>query len=74
MNALICHIRQCLHEISEALITGEDGLPMHHLSAARALSNESVPLSWNHPILQPNTHTLFSWLEGQYRKNRECRV
>ena len=64
MNALLCHIRQTLFEITESLISGPDGLPMHHIQAARSIAQEHVPLSWNHPNLQPNTHTLFSWLEG----------
>ncbi|XP_067941284.1 uncharacterized protein [Watersipora subatra] len=74
MNALLCHIRQMLFEITDALISGPDGLPMMHLQAAKALAFEQVPLSWNHPTLQPNTHTLFSWLEDLNKRHAQMRA
>lgn len=65
MNALLCHVRHALYEITQSLISGAGSIPYVHMETCRSLAADDVPRAWTHQSFQPSTHSLFSWLDGK---------
>ena len=70
-NALLCHVRQNLHDIHRTLVGGPGALPWQLTLVVNSLSDEQVPASWVHPNCQPSTHSLTSWQLGQCKRVRK---
>ena len=66
LNALLCHVRQSLHELAAGLLGGERAMPARLAACVRALHADLVPTAWVHPYRQPLGHTLYSWVTGEY--------
>lgn len=66
LNSLLCHIRQSVHEIRQSLLRGPDSIPNDLRDTVISLAEQMVPVAWLHPNCQPSTHSLLSWMEGQY--------
>lgn len=65
-NCLLCHIRQNLHDLHVNLVGGPGALPWELKEIVTSLAKEQVPAAWVHPNCQPSTHSLSSWIQGQY--------